>query len=219
MKIPLNKGFNPYWLTKSESDTRPVPTRTGDIMIFPAFIEKTTREEEDPETKEKKTKTVYTYYPVELKYKGDNLNDYNGIKRNRWDEFREHFYGIPWAQSEMTAKGQWTLHAMAVRALFPKNPGELPEGLIKFHDAYKSFWKLISATCQAYHIPYEVIPEYFDCDFMMHLATAYGITGDALTMLITKFQFIVNDLTARTFTWTNLFPRPSISDLVDLLAE
>ena len=217
IKLPLNYGLQLDWLKQNESQTRPVPEVLGKKLTVPVFITEYQTEEEDPQTKMKTKKISYKYYEVSMVYRGDDITNYAKILRTRWEDLRKHFYGIPEHQAEMDSKGQWTLHAMAVRAIFPKVPGELPESLVKFYEAYNTFWGIIAKTCQAYNIPYDTIPEYFDCDFMMTLAAKYGISGDALTMLITKFQFVVNDLTARKYSWGNLFPRPSVENLISLL--
>jgi len=217
MNLPLNRGLQTYWLSASESDTKPVITLANGVMVFPAFITTETREETDPETQEKKTKTVYKYFPVDMTWKGDDLNDYVKVMRCRWEELREHFYGPAWAQAEMEAKGIWTLHAMAVRAVFPKAEGEVPEALRNFWEAWTNFWTLISQASQKYGIPYAEIPSYFDSTYLLTIATQYQIPQDELSILITKMQLIQFDVLANKFVWKNLFPKPEQQILVDLL--
>ena len=207
MELPLNRGLQTYWLTPSTSDTKPEIVRNESTFVFPALIS----------VKEVDGKEQFTYFPVTLKYEGDDLSNYAKVVRNRYADLREYFYGPAWAQSEMESKGLWTAHSMAVRAVFAKTPGEVPEALQHFWEAYGNFWGLISATCQQFNIPYSEIPESFDSSFMMQIATKYGIPADALTQLILKMQLIQFDVLANKYVWKNLFPKPSDQVLIALL--
>ena len=211
--LPIDRGLQLYWLSPSSEDTYPTITVTGRTMSVPVFITKETVQEEDPESK-----TVYKCYRVTMDYCGENINDYVKVLRTRWDDLRKYFYGPDWFQHELTVKGLQIGHQLAVKAIFPKDgQTELPEDMQKFNETYNTFWTLISRTCQAYNIPYNEIPTYFDSSYMLIIASKYGITGDALTQLVMSIQLIVDDLFSNSRRWKELMPRPDESELVGLL--
>jgi len=210
MNLPLDRGLQTYWLTRASSETKPVITKNDNEIMFPALITVSI----DSEGKE-----TFSYFPVTMTYKGDDIDNYVKVMRSRYADLRKHFYGPEWAQSEMESKGLWTAHAMAVRAVFAKEAGEVPEALLHFWEAYTKFWTLISMTCQQFNIPYSEIPETFDSSLMMQIATQYGIPAEALTQLVLQMQLIQFDVLANKYVWKNLFPKPSDEDLVELLKQ
>jgi len=208
MNLPLNRGLQTYWLSSSSSETKPVIERiAGNQVVFPALIT----------TKIVDGKTQYNYFPVTLEYQAEDLDNYAKFALLRYADLRKYFYGPEWAQSEMESKGLWTAHSMAVRAVFPKTVGEIPEALQHFWEAYTEFWGLISVTCQQFNIPYSKIPDTFNSSYMMQIATEYHIPSEVLNQLIIKMQLIQFDVLANKFVWKNLFPKPSDKVLVALL--
>ena len=223
MKIPIDKFFNPYWLDRKSSDTYPkasVSRKTDGTATLdvPLFVTASMVEQEDPETKLKTKKPQYTYYQATIPYQGEDVSNLMVIKATRWADLRAFFYGPSAVQNEMSVKGTLIGHQLAVRALFPKEPGaDLPEDMVKFNETYTKFWTLISKTCQQFRIPYEAIPAYFDSSYMLQMAEQYSIPADALSLLVSTIQLIVDDLFSNGRRWKELMPKPSSMDLVSLL--
>jgi hypothetical protein len=79
----------------------------GGEIIFPAFIR------QDAEG--------FVWIPVAIPYKGQDLDDYEKLKKQCYAELRGFFYGTPEQQIELQYKGKLNIHINAVRKAFP-NP-------------------------------------------------------------------------------------------------
>lgn len=79
----------------------------GGEIIFPAFIR------QDAEG--------YVWIPVAIPYKGQDLDDYERLKKQCYSELRRFFYGTATQQIELQYKGKLNNHINAVRKAFP-NP-------------------------------------------------------------------------------------------------
>lgn len=76
-------------------------------VVFPAFV----RRDGDG----------YKWIPVPVTYNGQDLDDYEKLKKQCYAELRRYFYGTSEQQLELQYKGKLNAHINAVRKAFP-NP-------------------------------------------------------------------------------------------------
>ncbi len=114
-------------------------------VVFPAFV----RRDGDG----------YKWIPVPVTYKGQDLDDYEKLKKQCYAELRRYFYGTSEQQLELQYKGKLNAHINAVRKAFP-NPyyGDRRTVFTRFEvlKAFQSIPELYESVVAAYQSNIEV---------------------------------------------------------------
>lgn len=100
----------------------------GGEIIFPAFV----RQDEGG----------YVWIPVPVPYKGQDLDDYDKLKKQCYAELRRFFYGTTAQQLELQYKGKFDDHIEAVRKAFPNPYKQERRTVFSRFEVLKAFEKL-----------------------------------------------------------------------------
>ena len=117
----------------------------GGEIIFPAFV----RQDEGG----------YVWIPVPVPYKGQDLDDYDKLKKQCYAELRAFFYGTEKQQLELQYKGRLNAHINAVRKVF-LNPYKVERRTVftrlEVLKAFKAIPELYDQLVAAYQANIEV---------------------------------------------------------------
>lgn len=162
----------------------------GGEIIFPAFV----RQDEGG----------YVWIPVPVPYKGQDLDDYDKLKKQCYAELRRFFYGTTAQQLELQYKGKFDDHIEAVRKAFP-NPYKQERRTVFFRfevlKAFQTIPELYAQVVNAYQTNIEVqlfwnSVNYIDIEneYCIRIRRQLGITDEMVDTLI---QIIENENNAR----------------------
>lgn len=180
-EIPAGISIEYY---EEHGDTPPKIEIEEGKIIFPAFV----RQEEGR----------YRWIPVRVTYSGQDLNDYEKLKRQCYAELRAFFYGTEKQQLELQYKGKLNNHINAIRKAFP-NPykKERRTTFTRFEvlKAFKAIPELYDQLVAAYQANIEVQLfwntvldidlEDADC---IRIRQLLGITDEMVDQLVTIIE-------------------------------
>ncbi len=189
-EIPEN--FDVSFLTETESGTEPVIRREDGLIFFPALI--------------RNNGGLYRYFDVPVKYKGQELADYDKCKLQCYAALRAFFYGPVTVQLEQQLKGTFAAHQYAVKLAFPKAEGDIPAGVTRFNAIKAEFWAAIDEVLTATGKTRADLPEQpFNAEAMLAWAVAQGMTEDAIAGYAQTFSAISLNLLHNGRNWNELF--------------
>ncbi|MBQ9501779.1 MAG: hypothetical protein IJU70_06460 [Lentisphaeria bacterium] len=188
-------GLDTSFLRETRSMTEPAIRREGNLIVIPVFVRATTAGDA----------TEYRYFEVPAKYTGQDLTDYGKCLLQSYAAIRHFFYGDWAVQNEMILKGTFARHQFAVKAAFPKAPGEVIPAAERFTAIRTRFWALIDEACAAVGKTRADLPESFNAEEMLAFAVENGMAADAVADYTAKFSIISLNLLQNGRNWDELF--------------
>ena len=203
-------GFQERFFKLSTSNVPETLRRMGTNIYVPCGMKHTVVQvpvdETDP-SKGMKDEDRYTWIECIIPFMGDDLSDEAAFYLSRYSDLRSFFYSTPVAQLEMQSQGEWKLHCLAVKRMFPKAAGEQPAEYVNFKRYRKQFWSLIKSTIEAHGGNFEtdVPKDFFNSDWLVSKAVEIGCSEEEITELSSTLTVLVLNQIANGFAWDEAF--------------
>lgn len=213
MKTNFPEGFQEKFFTVSNSNVSETLRREGTNMVYvPCGLKEEMIDVPDKEHYEEGEEVTYHkelsahWIGVRLVYRGEDLSKPEEFYKARYSDLRQFFYGSALDQVEMQSDNTWAAHVDAVKLMFPKFSGEMPESYERFVGYRKEFWTLIVGLLAQHGKTIDDMPEMFNADYLLNLGTELGIDDTTILQLTLKIQTLALNLIANGYGWVNLFP-------------
>lgn len=213
MKTLFPEGFQEKFFTVTNSNVPETIRREGLHEIYvPCGLKQEMIDVPDKEYYEEGEEVTYHkelschWIEVRIPFRGDDLEDTEAFLKSRYSELRKFFYGTAEQQCEMQSDNTWAAHVDAVKLMFPKETGEMPESYERFVGYRKQFWTLIVGTLAKYGKGPEALPEMFNADYLLSLGQELGMSQDMILNMTLQIQTLALNLIANGYGWVNLFP-------------
>lgn len=213
MKTNFPEGFQEKFFIVTNSNVSETLRREGRDMVYaPIGLKEEMVDVPDKEHYEEGEEVTYhkelrsSWIEVRLQYRGEDLSKPEEFYKTRYAELRKFFYGTAEQQCEMQSDNTWAAHVDAVKLMFPKFSGEMPESYQRFVGYRKQFWGLIATTLAKYGRTPADLPETFNADYLLQLGKELNMSSEMVLELTLQIQTLALNLIANGYGWVNLFP-------------
>lgn len=215
MKTNFPEGFQEKFFRVTQSNVAETLRRENVNMVYvPCGLKTEYIDVPDKEHYEEGEEVTYHkeldahWISVLIPYRGEDLSKPEEFYKARYSELRKFFYGTAEQQVEMQSDNTWAAHVDAVKLMFPKFSGEMPESYIRFIGYRKEFWTLIHGLLAQYGNGKTIadMPETFNAGYLLEMGEELQIPTETILQLTLKIQTLALNLIANGYGWVNLFP-------------
>ena len=188
-------GMQTKFFRETEAAELPEIRREGADILIPVLVRHEQREGGD----------AYRYFDVPVKYRGQDISDYDAVLLACYADIRRFFYGDALMQSELRDDDQWEAHRQAVRTVFPKHEGEINQAVARFEEIKSAFWAVIDGVLASVGKTRSDLPAYFNDTYMSEWAIQNEVPEDVIKSAEESLVRVSCNLNANHRNWTELF--------------
>ena len=193
--VEIPAGMQTKFFRETEAAELPEIRREGADILIPVLVRHVQREDGDS----------YRYFDVPVKYKGQDISDYDACLLACYADIRRFFYGDALMQSELRDDHQWEAHRQAIRTVFPKHEGDINPAIVRWEEVKAMFWATIDGVLASVGKTRSDLPAYFNDSYMIEWAIQNEVPEDVIKSAEEALIRVSLNVNANDRNWVELF--------------
>lgn len=148
---------------------------------------------------------LYAFYAVEMPFKGRVFDSYQDACCKCYRELRRYFYGPVDFENGLRDDNLWTRHRLAVKAAFPKFPGEVQQSIVRYNSLKESFWRAVDSALSTIGKTRGDMPRTFTGEYMLAYAQENGMDPTLVSQMTLFVETLSLNLLHNGRNWAELF--------------